>query len=650
MAPRRRSSRLNRGATPNHSNAMPSPTKLASLDEREESPPSGFPVHIDAIGSSSNDSYSTAISRCTSQIKSPAVITPPKISGDHASYEEMHPSKAQHGSVKFGAMDSQSRLLDAEGSRTVPEPRVSSAAVVQSTPTKMRGSLPALLSSPNFNFTFSPTDANLSAEAQKIMDSVRQEAAKIKAQLQAERGQQEHQPEDANHLYGVGGRTIAKPRGKAGRYSEVHMQEFKKMDSIAGHASTWKTKTQPNAASLKRSNSKARLKTEEPKAKVDGSSRSNDDDRLENTAPGKRAKKNYRDDASSARPPSRDEASEAEHSQPGPSQTWGLPSAVTTPTTASLARSASVKHVKTSMIPSPSRSQSTKIIRHAVTPKLEGGRKHLTSLSRLGNMKSILHRRQPKYSDDPAKVAAGTHIPAPEVCVTVEKQLPSLPSLPSTPHPERRTPAKAIVKHVDFTPGTKLNFDFTAMSPSPSKIPQPQSHQPTGLFTSGSSLYPSLANSPHIMIRTPKIHTPSAPIEFSFRADKALPLEQSPLAGKTPTIRQVRPSGIATPMTALENLPPNLSPIPHGISNKKRRRVDSDDEDVENFPVAHGTEENDDGPRTKKVKFSPQKAPTDAKMKTPKLGGTAIPKPAGAKPGVLSLSRLHMLSRPKNRR
>lgn len=629
---------------------MPSPTKLSSLVEREESPPSGSQVHIDAIRSSSMTPTNTAILRCDSPIKSSSTKTPQPIAGNHPSHEEMHPSKAQHSSVKFGTMDSQSRLLDHEGSRTVPKPRYSSAAVVQSTPTKMRGSMPALLSSPNFNFTFSPTDATLSVEAQKIMDSVRGEAAKIKAQMQAERDQQEHKEEEANHLYGVGGRTIAKPRGKAGRYSDVHMQEFKKMDSIAGHASTWKNKPQPNEASLKRSNSKARLKAEEPKTKVDRSIRSNNDDRLENTAPGKRAKKNYRDDASSARPPSRDEASEGECSQPDSSQTWaqtGLPSAVTTPTKASLARSASVKQVKTSMIPSLSRSQSTKTIRHAVTPKLDGGNKRLTSLSRFGNMKSILHRRQPKFSDDPAKVAAGTHIPAPEVGVTLEKDLPPLASLPSTPHPGRRTPANAIVKHVDFTPGTKLNFDFAAASPSPSKIPLPQLHQPTGLFTSGPSLYPSLANSPNITTRTPKIPTPSAPIEFSFRANQTLPLERSPLAAKTPTIRQVRPSGIATPMTALENLPP----IPHGISNKKRRRVDSDDEDMENVPPANGTEENGDGPRTKKLKFSPQKeAPTGAKKKTPKLGGTTIPKPASARPGVLSLSRLHMLSRPKNKR
>lgn len=630
---------------------MPSPTKLSSLIEREESPPNGSPVHIDDIVSSPIAPPNTAISRRTSQITSSPIKTPQTTSRFHPSHEEMHPGKTQHGTVTVGRSDSQSQLQVPKGLQMVPEPRYSSAAMVQSTPTKMSGSLPAHMSSPSFNFTFSQHDVHLSIETQKIMENVREEAAKIKAQMQAERGKQEQKDKEENHLYGVGGRKIAKPRGKAGRYSDVHMQAFKKMDSIAGHASSWKNKIQPNAASLKLSNSKTRLIADEPKVRADKSipsTRSNGDDRLENTAPGKRAKKNYRDDASSARPLSSDASAESGSSQSDPSKAWaqtGLPSGATTPTKASLARSASVKQMKTSMIPSLSRSQSTKTIRHPVTPKLEGNGKRLTSLSRFGSVKSILHRHQPKFSNDPAKVAAGTHIPAPEGSVTLNKDLPSLPS---SPHTGLRTPA--IVKHVDFTPAAKSNFNLIAASPSPSKIPGLRLHPSADLFLSEPSLYPSLANSPNITTRTPKTLKASTPVDFTFRADKTLPLESDPFSAKTPTIRRVRPSGITTPMTAFENLPP----IPHGISNKKRRRADSDDEDAENVPPTEDIEENDDGPRTKKLKTSPQKAaPAEAKRKTSKLRGTAIPKPAGVRQGgtgVLSLSRLHMLARPKNRR
>lgn len=623
---------------------MPSPTKLSSLLEREESPPNGSPVHIDAIVSSPVAPPNTAIPQRTVQTTSSPIKTPETVSRIHPSHEEMHPSKAQHSIIKFARSESKSRLQVPEGWRTLPEPGSSSTAIAQSTPTKTRGSLPAHMSSPSFNFTFSQPDAHLSIETQKIMESVREEATKIKAQMQAERNKQEQKDEEADHLHGAGGRRIAKPRGKAGRYSDVHMQAFRKMDSIAGHASAWKSKIPQNAASLKPSHSTARLNADEPKGRADRSMRSNDDDRLENTAPGKRARKNYGDDASSARPLSRGAASESESSHSDPSKPWtqpGLPSAITTPTKASLARSASVKQVKTSMIPSLSRSQSTKTIRHSVTPKVEGGNKRLTSLSRFGNMKSILHRHQPKFSNDPAKVAAGTHIPAPEGSVTCDKELPSLPS---TPHAGLRTPA--IIKRVDFTPGTKSKFDLAAASPSPSKIPGLQSHRSADPFASAPSLYPSLANSPSITTRTPK---PSTPGDFTFRSHRTLPLESTPFGAKNPTIRQVRPSGITTPMTAFENLPP----IPHGISNKKRRRADSDDEDAENVPPAREME-NDDGPRTKKLKSSPQKeGPAGAKRKTSKMGGSAIPKPAGARQGVmgvLSMSRLHMLARPKNRR
>ena len=626
---------------------MPSPTKLSSLLEREESPPNGSPVHIDAIVSSLVAPPNTAIPQRTSHITSSPIKTPETVSRIHPSHEEMHPSKAQHGIVKFARSESKSRLQVPEGWRALPEPGSSSTAIAQSTPTKTRGSLPAHMSSPTFNFTFSRPDAQLSIETQKIMESVREEASKIKAQMQAERNTQGQKDEEANQFHGVGGRRIAKPKGKAGRYSDVHMQAFKKMDSIAGHASAWKTKIQPNAASLKPSPSKARLKADEPKEKADRSIRS-DDDRLENTAPGKRARKNYGDDTSSARPLSRGAASESEGSHTDPSKPWtqpGLPGAITTPTKASLARSASVKQVKTSMIPSLSRSQSTKTIRRSLTPKVGGGTKGLASLSRFGSMKSILHRHQPKFSNDPAKVAAGTHIPAPEGGVTCDQELPSLPSTPQT---GLRTPA--IIKRVDFTPGTKAKFDLAAASPSPSKIPGLHSHRSGDPFASAPALYPSLANmanSPSITTRTPK---PSTPGEFTFRSDRTLPLESTLFSAKNPTIRQVRPSGITTPMTAFDNLPP----IPHGISNKKRRRADSDDEDVENVPPAREIEENDDGPRTKKLKSSPQKeVPAGAKRKTSKTGGSAIPKPAGARPGVmgvLSMSRLHMLARPKNRR
>ena len=299
----------------------------------------------------------------------------------------------------------------------------------QQTPSKSMGALPSKMTSPTFDFSFERPESDLSAEAQKIMDNVWEEAAKIKAQMIEERNKQEHKDGETNQLYGVGGRKIAKPKGKSGRYSDVHKQEFKKMDSIASHASVWKNKFEANTSSLKRSPSKAGL--DEHLGKLPRSKSFKNfaqpisSDRLENTSPGKRAKQNRYDDTSAARPVSRDTDEELDSAHKTSAKArpqFGLPSAVTTPTKASLARSASVKSMKVSMIPSLSRSASTKALGSPVAPKTEGSNKYLSSLSRFGSMKSILHRSQPKFSDDPMKVAAGTHLPLPQSKVTHQKE------------------------------------------------------------------------------------------------------------------------------------------------------------------------------------------------------------------------------------
>lgn len=85
-----------------------------------------------------------------------------------------------------------------------------------------------------------------------------------------------------------------------------------------------------------------------------------------------------------------------------------------------------------------------------------------------------------------------------------------------------------------------------------------------------------------------------------------------------------------------ENKAP-LPSVPHGMANKKRRRVDSDDE---------GEEE---------VERSPKKTKTVAEghmLFAPMLPSTPKSKTPGPvkKKGVLSLSRLNMLSRPKLRK
>lgn len=544
------------------------------------------------------------------------------------------------------------------------KPAVSAAS--QDTPSRSRGLLPSHMSSPTFDFSFERPESDLSEEAQKIMDSVREEAAKIKAQMWEEKIKQGDKDGQAGQLYGVGGRKIAKPKGKSGRYSDVHRQEFKKMDSIAGHASSWKTKFQASVPSLKRSPSKAGLDEtpgQIPRSKSFksfGEQVSND--RLENAAPGKRAKQHHGDDTSMARPVSRDTNSGPDSAPATPAKTGPqliLPSVITTPTKASLARSVSVKSMKTSMIPSLSRSASTKTLGSPAMPKTEPSNKYSSSLSRFGSMKSILHRSQPKFSDDPAKVAAGTHLPLPSAKMDLEKELPSLPGTPSTSL--HRSP---IIKRVGFTPNTKSHHDLAVNSPSPSKIPTPyrlhQSKQSdTSPVSSDPITYPILANSPNITTRA-KIPKASAPGDFTFRAEKTInfsPTKTTGYSSHNSTIRQVRPSGISTPLLTLGTLPA----IPHGMPNKKRRRPESDSEaeDVENVdPKVADQGEDGDQPKAKKQRLdaSPEKPmvkQSPMKKRTAGAGSIKIPKAGVAKEKGrkgLSLSRLNMLARPKERR
>ena len=574
--------------------------------------------------------------------------------------EEMHPSKVHQSTIKppasrqgFGNIFSRIALSPS---------KFTLAAISQQTPSKLKEPMPNKMTSPTFDFSFERPESDLSVEAQKIMDSVREEAAKIKAQMVEERSKQEHKDGEADQLYGVGGRKIAKPKGKSGRYSDVHKQEFKKMDSIAGHASIWKNKVEVNTSSLKRSPSKAGL--DEPLGKLPRSksfktfTQQVSSDRLENTSPGKRAKQNRYDDTSSARPISRDTGSELQSTETTSATVRpqsGLPSAATTPTKASLARSASVKSMKTSMIPSLSRSASTKTLGSPVAAKTEGSNKYRSSLSRFGSMKSILHRSQPKFSDDPTKVAAGTHLPLPQGKMDLEKELPSLPGTPSLGL--HRSPT---MKRVGFAPSTQSQRDISSISPSTSKISTPHPHHQSQLSDdtpkfSNPISYPDLGNSPNITTRT-KIPKASTPGDFTFRSEKTIDFSTaSPTTITSPgsTIRHVRPSGISTPLPTFNSLPP----IPHGMSNKKRRRAESDTEaeDEENVDPMAVDEHEVDQPKAKKQRMNgslekPADAPSPSKRHA---AGSRIPKLGGAKEKGrmgISLGRLNMLARPKERR
>ena len=620
----------------------------------------GPQANIDALVSSPVAPPNSVLPHSRFGLMSSAIKTPQTSSRLYPTIEEMHTSKVHQSTIK----PSPSRQgLGSIASRMSASPSKSTIiAVTQQTPSELRDTLPGHMTSPTFDFSFERPETDLSSETQKIMDSVREEAARIKAQMLEERSKQEYVDGEADQLYGVGGRKINKPKGKSGRYSDIHKQEFKRMESIASHASLWKNKLKTNTPSLKRSPSKAGLdQPEKPLGRTKsfrsiaglGDSR----ERLENTAPGKRAKQRYGDDASATRPVSREANSDLDSTKTTPAKAQphsGLPSAITTPTKASLARSASVKSMKTSMIPSLSRSASTKTLKSPAMPKTEGSNKYFSSLSRFSNMKSILHRSQPKLPIDPTKVTAEGRLPLPQGKFELEKDLPSLPGTPSIGL--QRSPT---FKRVALTPSMKSCGNLGADSPSPSKIPTPYTQSQPEVsalpaVTKETVSYPTLADSPNVIIRT-KIPRASTPGDFTFRAEKTIsfsPSKDTTVTSPGSTIRHVRPSGVPTKVPSFDS----IASIPHGLPNKKRSRPDPDTEaeDTENKDPMDITEDVDDNnqgrAKRQRMSVSPEKAQIAESPLKRRIGGSSkTPKSAGKGRKGLSLARLNMLARPKER-
>ncbi|ERS97256.1 hypothetical protein HMPREF1624_06587 [Sporothrix schenckii ATCC 58251] len=292
MAPltRRRSARLASNSKPTGVAATPG---LGCLAEQIEEQPS---------------------SPTAQQPQTPAQSSPAK-----PSKSEMRPGKASgavappSSALRLGFTD----IGDArqESPTTAKSNKIAASATLKAvspedneTPSKKRSPLSAISS---FTFRFSrlkgkqPADATatdaasaaspkkvtgtpdlgLSEEARRMMEELREEAQKIRADLEVERDQEKaREEEDA-----ASGRKIAKPKSRAGRYSAAHTAEFSKMDSIANHPSAFRAsrytpaKSTPSATAtaatpaissqargLKRTQSKANL-DETPHPKTTGS-------------------------------------------------------------------------------------------------------------------------------------------------------------------------------------------------------------------------------------------------------------------------------------------------------------------------------------------------------------------------------------------
>lgn len=391
-------------------------------------------------------------------------------------------------------------------------------------------------------------------------------------------------------------RKKAEPKGKMSRFSDVHMAQFKKMDSVANHPSAWRLKKTPSkpdlpkpetnklkrtqskmdlaesstkpAVTLKRTQSKmdlaepstkapvvqrappktsgadpaskippTPLKRTQSKADLTGLSlpRSQSTVRLvgtndnSNDPASKRVKRTEADDAATTRPVSRDADAEASSSKlPVPprkitSQT-ALPrvaARLMTPTKSSQARAQSqtVKATKTaSMIPQSPSMKNMFSPAHISRSLRDGARESMQQARRnLQHVRSILRTPSRKFSEDPVKIAAGTHMsPPPES------------AWDNAPH---AIPATAPVKkHVNFSNSTlgRVAPDDLIKSPSPMKF-RAGSEVP-----SGAVVYPSLGSGVEYP-KLPQGASPTAspsrrltfggepanqPRSFSFESDK----------------------------------------------------------------------------------------------------------------------------------
>lgn len=525
----------------------------------------------------------------------------------------MHPSKIQQSTSakpdRRLAMGFRPIETDSKGAK---QP----SAAMTDTPSKTRTSNADQLNKISFDFNFASEDSELSQEAKKLMENIREEAAKIKSRMAVDQKEQKRKGEIDNQ---AAARKIAKPKGIASRFDEAHMAQFKKMDSIAGHPSAFRTRRDPVQASpvktLKRTMSKARLdegeKTDTPRSKSAATATATL--KTPKTAIAKRRKNLERDDVSTRKPLSKDTQIE---NKPRPVPTQPGISKFETPQKSTLDYP-NLKHPHTTKIPAMPRSPSHKSLPPPRTPQTDIKNNSKIPTFGLGGLKSILRRRQPLFSDDPAKIAAGTHISRPQADFESK-----LLGLPDSPNPNNATPSAK--KRVDFSSSTKLRDACNELSPSASKTPVLETSN------GGDVVYPSL----------PSMDSPCNEQEEQRHADFSFKIV-------SPTIRKITANNESSARRATVA---RHSPIQHGIKNKKRHREESEGEEPKT-PTAQ------EGRVVKKVKPNPStpvpKTPSSIRRRlpltTPRRGATPAGSARGNR-GSLTVSRLNLLSQPRIRR
>jgi hypothetical protein len=262
------------------------------------------------------------------------------------------------------------------------------------------------------------------------------------------------------------------------------------------------------------------------------------------------------------------------------------------------------------------------------------------NLLRQSPVKSILRTPQRLYSDDPFKVANGTHLSTPPNAISdAEKNGP--------PPPPKTCP---VIKHVDFSASTKTldQADETPDTPTKASPPSKAGEQtsityPTLPTASGTADRPKKAYRRMTMAGTPN--------DFTFRAGaQAITFAPSP---RRTTSQEIRSS-----IRSVEHSPEHLT------TTGTKRKADTEDlrKETTTTTTASDKENDDDEQRPAKRARSDKPEPIrpsiiPASLKTPvkKIPTVGVrpksftSKPKEKRPGMLSAARLAALATPKRR-
>ena len=564
---------------------------MASLNESDEMP-GAFPKDSPPSSYMTEDIQATPtkVAAHIAQAVAGSYHTPKHATPIKPDAEEMHPQKFQASTAK---PDEEARWLGFSNMAPHTEPARGVAKQVPTADTPSKTPKANSTSQPSdFQFTFRAGSLELSDEARKFMAEKREEAAKIKKQMM----QEEESQRAADTALG---RKLATAKGKVGRFSDVHMAQFKKMDSIADHASVTRpvqsSATSGTVSSLKRTSSKAGLaqgnrsgtkSTEEGSANKMKSShlpRSNSTKSLsrpaegESAASAKRVKRVVDDDAGTARPASSGSDSNSAISTPKGlrfhSSNPHLKAA--TPTAASLARQASIKSNKTSMIPSLSRSPSKSALATAMSEQ----QKPSTPLLAKSPSKGLLPYTRAEVT---------------------EAEAPDSPLL-------SRSPSKPIVKISDTSntheePSESTKIPFLARSPSKMSMtqnqPQEQDKPSKTPLLSRSPAKPAKDANPFVTQTSP-VKTGETSLMDRLRLLRASPMKsilRSPqrLYSDDPS-KIARGTHVATPEKAASTarflaIPPKTEPVRKHVDFTASTKGLNENEAVDNDPITPSKE------------------------------------------------------------